>query len=249
MKSKVKFSAIVQARMSSKRLPGKVLKKIRSKPILWYQIERLKKIKNIKKIFISTTNKKSDDVIEKFCKENNIKCFRGSEKNCLKRIVDTVLSNNLENIIFLTGDCPIIDVEIIKKAIRLFSLNNYEYVGNTFIRSYPDGMDVQIFRKKTILKALNLAKTRLQKEHVTLAIKQNSMKFKILNFKSPKNVFFPKLGLTLDQKEDFNLIKKILSYFLDKKYFFFTCLDIINLLKDKPNWIKINEHVKRRGDS
>ena len=249
MKSKVEFNAVIQARMSSERLPGKVLKKIKSKPMLWYQIERLKKIKSIKKIFISTTNKKSDDEIEKFCKENDINCFRGSEKNCLKRIVDTIVLNNLENIIFLTGDCPIIDFRIIKKAMKLFLLNKIEYVGNSFVRSYPDGMDVQIFKRKTILKAYRLAKNKLQKEHVTLTIKQNSNQFKILNFTSPKKLFYPELGLTLDQKEDFSLIKKILIFFLNKKKFFFSCLDVIKLLKNNPKWIKINEHVRRKGDN
>jgi spore coat polysaccharide biosynthesis protein SpsF len=248
MKSKVKFDAIIQARMSSYRMPGKVMKKIKSKPILWYQIQRLKKIQSVKRIFISTTDKKTDDVIEKFCKQNDVNCFRGSEKNCIKRIVDTIMYNNLENIIFLTGDCPIIDVKIIQKAMKLFNLQKYEYVGNSFVRSYPDGMDVQIFKKKTILKAYKLAKSKLQKEHVTLSIKQNSTKFKILNFTSPKNVFYPELGLTLDQKEDFDLIKKILSYFLNKN-FFFSCLDIINLLKNKPEWVEINRHVKRKGDN
>ena len=132
--------------------------------------------------------------------------------------------------------------------MRFFNLERYEYVGNSFVRSYPDGMDVQIFKKKTILKAYKLAQNKLQKEHVTLSIKQNPTKFKMLNFIAPKNIFYPKLGLTLDQREDFELIKKILTYFLKKK-FFFSCLDVVNLLKNKPKWVEINQNVKRKGDN
>ena len=108
-------------------------------------------------------------------------------------------------------------------------------------------MDVQIFKKKTILQAVKLAKHRLEKEHVTLSIKKNQKKFKILNFKAPKNIYNPDLGLTLDQNEDFQLIKIIINYFKNKK--FFSCEEIINLLKKKKNWLEINKNVKRKGDN
>jgi spore coat polysaccharide biosynthesis protein SpsF len=243
----MKFDAIIQARMSSSRLPGKVLKKINQKPILWYLVSRLKEIKKINRIIIATTTNKIDIQIVKFCKINNIFYFRGSEKNCLKRICDTVKKFKCKNIIFLTGDCPIIDIKIINKALKYFKTDKYDYVGNSFVRSYPDGMDVQIFKRKTILQAFKLAKHKLEKEHVTLSIKKNQKRFKILNFKAPKNIYNPDLGLTLDQDEDFKLIKKIINYFKKKK--FFSCEEIINLLKKKKNWLQINKNVKRKGDS
>lgn len=243
----MKFDAIVQARMSSSRLPGKVLKKINQKPILWYLVSRLKRIKKINRIIIATTVNKIDNQIVRFCKENNVFYFRGSEKNCLKRICEAAKKFKSENIVFLTGDCPIIDIKIINKALKYFKTGKYDYVGNSFVRSYPDGMDVQIFKKKTILKAFKLAKHRLEKEHVTLSIKKNKKIFKILNFKASKNTYNPDLGLTLDQNEDFRLIKMIINFFKNKK--FFSCEEIINLLKKKKNWLEINKNVKRKGDN
>lgn len=117
------------------------------------------------------------------------------------------------------------------------------------MRSFPDGMDVQVFNFRTLAKAYKIANTSLEREHVTLAIKKNSNKFKIKNIIANKNFFWPELGLTLDQREDYILIKNIFLYFSKKKYFF-SCQDIIKLLKGrKKSWLKINAHVLRKGDT
>tara|TARA_S200000501_G_scaffold377330_2_gene435323 strand:+ start:1645 stop:2382 length:738 start_codon:yes stop_codon:yes gene_type:complete len=245
----MKFDVIIQARMESERLPGKVLLKIKKKPILQYMIERIKKFNNINKIIIATTIKKKDDQIVKFCKYNNIYFYRGSEKNVLKRIYFSAKKFDSKNIVFLTGDCPIIDIKIVNKLTSIYSNGTYNYVGNSFIRSYPDGMDVQIFNFNTLKKMIKLAKGKLEKEHVTLSIKKNPKKFKIKNIIAKKKLFWPQLGLTLDQKEDFDLLKKLIVYFEKKKYFF-ECYDVINLLKTKKkNWASINHHIKRKGDT
>ena len=243
------FDVIIQARMDSSRLPGKVLLKVKKKTMLEYLIERVKKVTFINRIIIATTNKQSDKKIIKLCNKLNVNHFQGSEKNVLKRIYLAAKKNNSKNIIFITGDCPIIDFRLINKMIPLFKKKTYDYVGNSFIRSFPDGMDVQIFNFKTLEKTFKIAKSNLEKEHVTLAIKKNPKKFKIKNIVAKNSLFWPELGLTLDQKEDFELIKKILIYFGSKKYFF-GCVDVINLLKTKKKlWLKINKDVIRKGDT
>ncbi|MDA7733819.1 NTP transferase domain-containing protein [Candidatus Pelagibacter sp.] len=243
------FDVIIQARMDSSRLPGKVLLKVKKKTMLEYLIERVKKVTFINRIIIATTNKESDKKIIKLCNKLNVNHFQGSEKNVLKRIYLAAKKNNSKNIIFITGDCPIIDFRLINKMIPLFKKKSYDYVGNSFIRSFPDGMDVQIFNFKTLEKTFKIAKSNLEKEHVTLAIKKNPKKFKIKNIVAKNSLFWPELGLTLDQKEDFELIKKILIYFGSKKYFF-GCVDVINLLKTKKKlWLKINKDVIRKGDT
>ena len=243
------FDVIIQARMDSSRLPGKVLLKVKKKTMLEYLIERVKKVTFINRIIIATTNKESDKKIIKLCNKLNVNHFQGSEKNVLKRIYLAAKKNNSKNIIFITGDCPIIDFRLINKMIPLFKKKTYDYVGNSFIRSFPDGMDVQIFNFKTLEKTFKIAKSNLEKEHVTLAIKKNPKKFKIKNIVAKNSLFWPELGLTLDQKEDFELIKKILIYFGSKKYFF-GCVDVINLLKTKKKlWLKINKDVIRKGDT
>ena len=157
--------------------------------------------------------------------------------------------NNSKNIIFITADCPIIDFRIINEIAFVYKQKKFDYVGNSFVRSFPDGMDVQVFNFRTLEKAFKIANTPLEKEHVTLTIKKNPNKFKIKNIISNKKLYWPELGLTLDQIEDYTLIKKILLYFNKKKYFF-SCGDIIELLKKrKKYWLKINEHVFRKGDT
>ena len=168
------------------------------------------------------------------------------------RIYQTALKFNCKIIIFITADCPIIDYRIILKVLKFYIKNQkkYDYVGNSFIRSYPDGMDVHVFSYKTLKKNKLLVKKDLEKEHVTLGIKNRPKLFKIKNIIASKNLYWPELGLTLDQKEDFLLIKKIINYFKKKEKDFFTCGEIISLIKkEKISWLKINSHVIRKGDS
>jgi spore coat polysaccharide biosynthesis protein SpsF len=243
------FDIIIQARMNSSRLPGKVLLEVNKKTLLEYLVERVKKINYINKIIIATTNNKKDKKIINLCKKLDIKYFCGSEKNVLKRIYFAAKKNNSKNIIFITADCPLIDFRIINKIVLVYKKNFFDYVGNSFVRSFPDGMDVQVFNFRTLAKAYKIANTSLEREHVTLAIKKNSNKFKIKNIIANKNFFWPELGLTLDQREDYILIKNIFLYFSKKKYFF-SCQDIIKLLKGrKKSWLKINAHVLRKGDT
>jgi spore coat polysaccharide biosynthesis protein SpsF len=243
----MKIAAIVEARMSSTRLPGKVLLKANNRPMLEHLIDRLKSVKLIDSIIIATTANKSDDVICDLAKKKKVFYFRGSELNVLERVIDTVNFYNPEIIVQITGDCPIVDPNIIDQVIRIYLENKCDYVGNSHIRSYPDGMDVQVFSKKNILKSFSIANRSLEFEHVTLNMRMNPKIFKPLYVIAPKNIYWPELGLTLDEKEDYILLKKIIEYF-PKKYLF-TCLEVINLLNKNKKWIKINRHIKRKGDN
>ena len=248
----MKLVSIIQARMNSSRLPGKVLMKVDGKPMIGYLTERLKKIKKIEQIIISTTKNKKDNPLVSYCKKNNLSYFRGSEKNVLERVYQTAKYYKADIILFITGDCPIIDIKIINKYLNYFIKykKKIDYAGNAFLRSYPDGMDMHVFHFKTLKKNYEISKKKLEKEHVTLGIKNHPKLFKIKNFKAPKNLFWPELGLTLDEKEDYILIKKIILYFKKKNKIYFDCKSIINLLKTKKNhWSKINSHVLRKGDT
>lgn len=244
--------SIVQARMNSSRLPGKVLMKVDGKPMIQHLIDRIKKVKIINDVIISTTVNSKDIKLVNFCKKNKINYYRGSENNVLQRVYNTAKIFKADEILFITGDCPIIDPKLLKKFLSYYLKNkkNYDYVGNAFIRSYPDGMDAHVFSFKTLKKNFEISKTKLEKEHVTLGIKNHPKTFKIKNFRAPKNLLWPDLGLTLDEKKDFVLLKKIIKYFNVKKNYFFDCVDVVNLLKvKKKSWVKINSHVKRKGDN
>ncbi len=248
----MKIVSIIQARMNSNRLPGKVLMRVDRKPMIGYLVDRLKKIKKIEEIIISTTKNKKDRPLINFCKRNKIKFYRGSEKNVLKRVYETAKLYKADVILFITGDCPIIDIKIINKVLNYFLKykKKFDYVGNAFLRSFPDGMDVHVFHFKTLEKNFKMVNKRLEKEHVTLGIKNNSKKFKIKNLIAPKKLFWPELGLTLDEREDFILIRNLILHFKKQKKLFFDCKNIIDLLKyKKAHWVDLNSHIIRKGDN
>ena len=241
----MKIVATIEARMTSSRLPGKVLLKVKKKTFLEYLVERLKKVKEIDEIILCTTKNDTDDVLVTKAKKLNIKFFRGSENNVLSRVVSAVKKHNADTVVQITADCPIIDYKIIRRAISVFKKGKYDCVSNSFIRSFPDGMDVNVLKANALYKTKKLAKTKSYKEHVTLFLKDNPKIFKIKHILADKNNYWPELGVTLDEKKDYLILKNIINYFHQKKYFF-ECKDIIKLVKRK-NWIKINKNVVRKG--
>ena len=246
-KTKIKnTSCIIEARMTSSRLPGKVLMKVMGKPLLYYLIKRIQKSKFVNKVIIATTKNASDDILVSFAKKYNIGFYRGSEFDVMKRVIGAAKKYKVQNVVEITSDCPLIDSKIIDMFIINFFKNNVEYIHNAGVRSYPDGMDVNVFKLNSLIKAYNLTKSKKDREHVTYFFRKNKKIFKQINIISDENLYWPELGLTIDQKEDYVLIKKIYEYF-GKKNIYFSCEDIINLLKKKKSWPKINSKVKRIG--
>ena len=243
-----KVGCIILARTNSRRLPNKVLLPVLGKPILYWLIKRIKKIRSIDKIILATTLNKSDDILVNFAIKNKIKFFRGSENNVVKRLYDAAKKFNLKNILEITGDCPIIDINIIEQLLDIYKKNSVEYVNNCNFRSYPDGMDVQIFDLNALKKTIKQTKNKIELEHIGLYQMRNPKKFKTINMIAPKNLFFPLLGLTLDEKKDYILLKKIIEYF-GKENPYFTCEEVIRLLNNKKEWNKINSDVRRIGSN
>lgn len=239
--------AILQARMSSTRLPNKVLKEVKGIPLLRYECERILQSQKINKLIIATSNDKSDDAIEYFAKENNIEVFRGSLNDVLSRyfICATEFKevNNINelNIIRVTGDCPIIDPQVIDAVIDYFEVNDCDYVSNTLVPTYPDGMDIEICTYKALEIAYNEATFKSDREHVTLFIKNND-RFKKLNYTSKYD--FSHLRMTVDEENDFELIKIILEN-LYKNNPNFSYLDAISFMTKNPDTLFINSNITR----
>ena len=244
----MKVVCTIEARMNSTRLPGKVLMKSCGETMLGHLTKRLKRVKSLDCIVLATTFNKSDNILEEFANEFNIECFRGSEDNVLNRVLNAAETHNADVIVEITADCPLIDPDLIEKAINIFKNYNVDYVSNCNIRSYPDGMDVQVFSKNALKKSAFMTTSDLEKEHVTLHIRNNPNMFKIFDMVAPESHFWPNLGLTLDEINDYKLLDIIISNF-NKRKEDFNCLDIINFLKDNPDLIKINQNVSRRGDN
>jgi glutamate-1-semialdehyde 2,1-aminomutase len=210
MVSNKNISVIIQARFGSTRFPGKILSKIKDKTLLEILIKRLLLSKKISNIFVACTKNKKDDQIIKICNKLKIKTFRGSERNVLSRYYNTANLNNVQNIVRITSDCPLIDPIILDKFIDKFFSENFDYLSNIIEPTYPDGMDIEIFKFK-VLKERYLKKiSKLEQEHVTIGIKK-IRKYKKFNFKLLKD--YSKLRLTIDTKEDFIFLKKLLKKF------------------------------------
>ena len=246
----MKNLAIITARMTSLRLPGKVMKKIQNTPTIKILYDRLKKSKLIDKIVIATSKCKSDDILVQFLKKKKIKFYRGSKENVVERVINTANFFHAKNIILITGDCPLIDFNLVDQCIRTFKYNKVDFVTNANIRSFPDGMDVQVFKKKTLIKFYKKkSKNSKEFEHVTLSMRKNIQKDKIINIVAPTDQYFPKIGLTLDDQRDFKLISKIIKHFWTKNIKYFTCKEILDYLFKNKSLLEINKHVKRKGDN
>jgi len=236
---KQKNLCIIQVRMGSTRLPNKALLKVNGTSLLEYEINRVRQSKKIDKIIVATTINKKDNKIESLCKKNGIECFRGPEDDVLNRFYQCSLKyHQFRNIIRITGDCPLIDPEIIDRVIALFEKGACDYASNVETETFPDGMDVEIFTKKALFLANRNANLASQREHVTQYIRK-SKRLKKKNFVSPIN--WSHFRLTVDNKEDFEVIKFLIKHSkLSDGY-----LSYIALLTKNPKIMLRNLHIKR----
>ena len=242
MVKKNNISVIIQARYSSTRFPGKILSKINQLTLLEILIKRICQSKKIQNIIIACTKNKKDDQIVKICKKYNVKIFRGSEKNVLKRYVEAARKYKVQNIVRITSDCPLLDPNILDDLIDKYFSNNYDYLSNTIKPTYPDGMDIEIF-KFEILKKRNLIKiSSLEKEHVTLGLK-TLKKYKKYNVKLYKD--YSNLRLTVDTKHDLDFIKKLLKVF---NYNFNISMNTILTFYEKNKYFFKNHNKFQRDE-
>lgn len=234
---------IIQARMGATRLPGKVLKAVMGKPLLSYLVERLKRVKKVDQLVLATTTNPSDDVLMEFCVKEHLPFFRGSEENVLDRFLQTARIYKGEVIVRITADCPLIDPAIVDEAIDFFLNHPYDYVSDVLTRTYPRGMDVEVFSISSFEKVAKEAQREDEKEHVTPYYLRHPEQFKLGQVTSKENNSH--LRLTVDTPEDFTLIKTLLEELYPKNRKF-TLEDILKTLKAHPEWVQINAHVKQR---
>ena len=243
LNNKYSFTAIIQARMDSSRLPGKVLAELAGKPLLEFLIYRLKLSKNIEEIIIATTLNASDNPIVNLGKKLNIKVIRGSENDVLDRFAIAAKNTKSNILIRITGDCPLIDPFLINEAIDNFKANSYDYLSNGLEETYPDGLDIEIFTKEALFKANKYCNNKEEREHVTPWIKKNKL-FNIGSIKNNKNQ--GQFRWTVDEKEDLEVVRNIVNFFDGKHNFKWT--EVIDLYTKKPNLFKANlELIRNEG--
>mgnify|MGYP006413364719 CR=1 FL=1 len=234
--------AILQARQTSTRLPQKVLLPILGKPMLIRQIERIKNAKNIDQLIVATSTDRSDTQIYNLCKINKIPCFRGNLNDVLDRFYQASKIFKAKHIVRLSGDCPLIDPSVIDNVINLYFSKNYDYVSNTITPTFPDGLDVEIFNKKSLKTSWEKASLPSEREHVTPFIIKNKKLFNIGNFKN--KIDLSHLRWTVDEKEDFDFVTKVYDHLYPKNSKFDT-QDILHLIKKIPSLRKINDKYNR----
>ena len=228
--------AIIQARMGSTRLPGKILEKVGDKPLLEILVNRLKKSQYIDDIVIATTNNKNDDVVEKFSQDLNINYYRGSEEDLLGRYVESAKKFNADVVVRITGDNPLTDIDLIDTLIDAHFKNNRDY---TYCLDTPLGVTAEIINSNILNEISLKADTESEREHVTPYIRSHPEKYKILKYNS--NLKHQYIRLTVDTNEDLELIKVIYQNLGDLENLKIN--DVINFLKSNPEISKINSNI------
>ena len=245
----MKIAAIIQARISSTRLPGKVLKELPFNSgitCLEQVIRRLKKSKKIDDIVIATTEDKEDNEIVDIAKKEDVKYFRGSKENVLSRYYFAAKKNNIDVVVRITSDCPCIDVDITDLTIDAHINKVADYTSNSLTRTYPHGLDVEVFNFNALEEAYKNATKYYEKEHVTPYIYKNPQKFKINIVKAPKELYASDIRITLDTEEDYALLCAVFDYLYPKNEYF-NAYDIVNLFNKEKPWLKlINKKVVQK---
>ena len=241
MSSNKKITLMIQARTGSSRLPKKVLAKIENKPMIWYVINRVKKIRNIEQIILITTRKKTDRVLLKIAEKNGITGFAGDTLDVLDRHFQCALLYDADPIIRITGDCPLIDHIIVEKMLQFYLSHEYDYVSNILPPTFPDGLDTEILSFKTLKALAGIAKLKSDREHVTTYVKNNPHKFKIFNYENDYDL--TGYRWTVDEKRDLKFVRKIYSEMRPKVIF--PMRDVLKLITKNPKLLEINSGITR----
>lgn len=230
--------------MSSTRLPGKVLKEVLGKPLLEYHIERLQRAKKADAVIVATTENETDEPIVELCRRLNIACFRGSEVDVLSRYYYAACEAQADIVVRVTSDCPLIDPEVVNEVIEAFiTCGGCDYVSNTLVRTYPRGMDTEVFSFAALEQAFKKVLSQPEREHVTPYIYNHPELFKIKYVAYTKDQ--SRHRWTVDTEDDFRLIEKILLEIYPQKSNF-TLEDVLTLFERHPDWYFINAHVKHK---
>jgi spore coat polysaccharide biosynthesis protein SpsF (cytidylyltransferase family) len=237
--------AIVQARMGSTRLPGKSLMEIAGLPVITYVIERVKLAKTITEVWLATTTNGEDDALARWAKEHLVPFYRGSPSDVLDRYYQTAHLAAADVVVRITGDCPLIDPQIVDKVVNEFLESSCDYGSNAHPPTFPDGLDTEVFTALALQRAWQSAKLPSEREHVTPYIWKHQDLFKTMNVTN--DVDLSAMRWTLDTPEDFTFIKRVINACNTAKKIGYKD-EIVELLNDHPDWQKINsDQVRNAG--
>jgi spore coat polysaccharide biosynthesis protein SpsF len=204
------ITAIIQARMSSTRLPGKSLLPLGDTTILGYTVRQVQRAKRIGRVLVATSTDASDDAIEKYCKESSMEVFRGSLNDVLDRYYQAAKFAGAEHVARITGDCPLIDPAIVDAVAKVYEQGNCDYISTgRIVSTFPDGMDTEIFSTAALEAAWQEAKLPSEREHVTPFIWNHPERFRVVEYKNSRDL--SAVRLTIDEPADYEVIKDIIA--------------------------------------
>jgi len=241
----MKRVAIVQARTGSTRLPGKVLLELAGRPVLARVLERLGQCRKLDETVVATSNRENDDAIAKLCRELAIPCFRGSENDVLDRFYHAARIHKAGTIVRITADCPLLDPGLIDRMLIRFDdlAPPADYLSNTLERTFPRGLDVEIFSLTALATAWRRAITPAEREHVTPYIYRHPERFRLAGFSGRPDLSHHRW--TLDTPEDYELISTIYKA-LDQPIRLFTTEDIVEFLDEHPEVYALNRKIVQK---
>lgn len=239
--------AIIQARVNSTRLPGKVLKLIGDSPVLWHVFNRVKAASKLDRVLVATSHETYDDPIDDLCKSYKIECIRGDENDVLSRFILCAKLLNANTIVRITADCPLISPTVIDYVIDEYFRTGSNYASNTLVRTFPHGLDVECFSFDTLYSAHINTKSLYDREHVTPFIYNRPNIYKL--FSCAQNIDYSNLRITLDTQSDFDLMRAL--YFINESCFVpsTSWLIIPDLIASNPLLKKLHNEAKIKAQS
>ena len=244
MKNAVRVYAIIEARMTSTRLPGKVLLEAVGKPMLELMVERLRRSPTLNGIIIATTENQTDDPIAHLTSRLGIDCHRGSEEDVLQRVLDAARAYQVDVIVEIPGDCPLIDSAYVDVCVEDYCSGNADYVSSALSESFPKGTEVQVFATETLADVAKRTNNRKDREHVSLFMYRNPDLYQIRSVAAPLDIARPEVHLTLDEQADFEFIRTIFEALYPEKSDF-SLVDVLTYLDTRPELLQMNRNVSR----
>lgn len=233
---------IVQARMGSTRLPGKTLRPIAGKSMLAHVVDRVKRAENMDEVVVATTTKPADDAIVAECTKLGVRYFRGSEDDVLDRYYQTAVAFDAAVVVRITSDCPLIDPEIIDKLIAIIQAQDVDYVSNALTRSFPRGLDAEVFKLSALRRAYEQANQAYQRVHVTPYIYQHPNEFALSELVADADYSMHRW--TVDTLADWELITAIYTHFALVEDF--SWQDVLAYVQAHPELSQLNAHIEQK---
>ena len=235
--------AIIQARMGSSRLPGKVSMDLGGETVLGRVVRRLQRSRHISKIVVATTTVPADEVIVAECDRLEVLCFRGSEHDVLDRYYQAARANAADAVVRITSDCPLIDPELVDETVEVFRDEHADYASNVFPRTYPRGLDTEVFSFDALDRAWREAREAHQREHVTPYLYEHPQIFKLASLSGAAD--YSRYRWTLDTREDLELLRAIYSRFDGRDDF--SWKEVLRLMEREPELAELNSQVLQKS--